>query len=591
MKKIKISIGVWAVAILVLLGFTFREFFFGTPHTASNRWVIGPGEYFSGLVDKSNGKLYQLVDQPTHFTNVPDSFVDVAGGAHHMLALTVGGRVAAWGDNQNGELGIGSLVNQVNPVFITTDSLGVQFGNVKKIMAGGTIGWNSFALKNDGTLWGWGDLSAGTRGNNTFGGQTTRPVQIPFPTGTVIVDFSASFFCLALDNAGNVWTWGAEGAFNNFGAPYILAQGTSTPNSRVPTKQTYPAGVIIKQIAGGGAQSSWALGTNGHVYGWAYDLTYAGVTNTNKNLSNFGFNAIDLTDTLGLPTTIDTLITNSMFTLAILSDSTIWGWGSNACANAGFQGINYRLYRTPSGVFAPYAWSQGRDEAMQIRPVQIMKGKHNFTKIFGSVSLNYWFNAEDVHDSLYMWGRNKGGVGGNLIGGVDSVAGDIQALYPNNWDVNNPTYINPFGRNYIIRTTCQLFKDTTGAQLQLTYPLNTSGSAPTVSAGSTQTISTSYTVLKGSYTVTSPARGAYNVLWQNTGRPAGAPIPLIPLIANDTVPVSNLTVIGAYTFTYTVQDNNFKTSTASVTINVTAGGASSYFTKRRGAFRNFKNSH
>jgi len=42
---------------------------------------------------------------------------------------------------------------------------------------------------------------------------------------------------------------------------------------------------------------------------------------------------------------------------------------------------------------------------------------------------------------LYSWGRNKGSVIGN---GVVGASPDIAAVYPNSWDVTEPTLVDPF---------------------------------------------------------------------------------------------------------------------------------------------------
>lgn len=537
---------------------------FGNPHLAANDITVGPGEYISAFLRLSTGSLY---DPDGHKLTAPDSFVQVAGGAHHMMAVTVGGNVYGWGDNSNGQLGLGNTTSQNNPTRSTVDTFGNAFGNVKKVWCGGYQGWNSMALKKDGTLWRCGDLKGGNRGNNTFGSEVHVWVQIPFPAGTFLVDALCSDYGLALDSAGNAWTWGAEAENSGFFTPYILAQGTSTPNPRNPTKLLWPT-ARVKQIAGGFGNLSYLLQTDGKVYAWGPYLDYAGLSN-NQDLSTNGYNGWRVDTALNhyLTASIDTLVVNSMFTYVIQTDSTLWGWGSNACSNLGLgPGIDMRHYRGTGG-YSPYNWDQGQHEAMIIHPTQVMVGKHNFTKIFGGTSINFWFTAMDVHDSIYVAGRDKGDVTGNKVAGIDSVAGNLIAQYPNGWDVTRWRYINPFRGGFIVRTTCILFKDTTGAILQGTYPLNTTGAAPTCFAGSDQNITLSYTNLPGSWATTSPGKGLYSVFWQCTVKPIGAPAPTMPLVANDTVSVSGLQT-GTYTFSYTITDNNFKTNTATVNINV-----------------------
>lgn len=534
-------------------------------HLKVNRWESGLGEYLGLLLDNNIHRAYQLVDHPTTFSGLPDSIIAVAGGAHHGLFLSssLHGQVWGYGDNGSGELGDGTTTNRTNPVRVTIDSLGNVFDSVVKISCGGSgeaNPWASFALKSNGTMWGCGSLAGGMRGNNTFGGETHRYVQIPFPAGTVIKDFVMSFHGVALDTAGNVWTWGANysGYLEN-----CLGRGP-TPNANVPTKITLPVGRRAVMIAGGGSIMDWVLLDNGSLLGWSYRTDYLGLTG-NIGMGHTSYQPW-LTDSVTvnkLSAPIDTIVTNSMYTYVICKDSTLWGWGDNVQANGGDgTEIDMRHYRGLAGYF-PYAWDQNVEGRMQFSPKPIMPGKHNFTKIFGSTVLNFYVQVEDANDSLYGWGRNKGGVVGNLVNGVDSVAGDLRSYYPNSWDVLWPTYINPFRGTFITLTTCPLFIDSAGF-LSGTYPLNTSGSAPVANAGTDQSISTSYTTLKGTWSVSSPARGLVTREWKYTSGPLDSVI--MPLHANDTIAVAGLTTAGTYTFTYTVKDNNFKTTADVMTV-------------------------
>lgn len=543
-----------------------RPFFFGTPHAATNKWNIGPGEYVSFWINTTLHRMYN--PDGSAVSGAPDSFAMVAGGAHHELALTIGGNVWAFGQNGDGQCGQGNTTDLSSFTRITIDSLGNAFSNVKKIGCGGYHGWNSFAVKTDGTLWRWGDCGGGNGGNGTVGNaQAKRPVQVPFPVGTFIVDALCSDIGVALDSAGNVWTWGGWQENGGFFDPYVLAQGTSNPNRFSPTKLTWPT-ARVKQICGGMGNFNSILQTDGKVYAWGPYLSY-NCLSAGQDMSTIGYVGwrIDTALTRFLPAgyTIDTMAQNNMMTAIILADSTAWMWGSNACSNLGLgAGLNMRHY-TGTGGYAPYAWDQGVNEAMVYQPTQVMVGKHNFTKIFASTSLNFWMTLEDANDSVFVAGRDKGNVTGNMVAGIDSVAGDLQAQYPNSWDIIYWTYINPFNKPYTVRTTTPLFIDTSGAILQSTYPLNTSGSPPTCSAGSNQFIAKSYTTLNGSWGTTSPGKGLYSRHWVCTSKPSGAPNPIMPLVANDTVAVSGLQT-GSYVFSFTILDNNFKTNTASVTI-------------------------
>lgn len=546
----------------------FNKKFYEAPplHLTNNKYEWGPGEYVNAFVNLQTHALYQMIDIPLHFTNLGDIWAKTVSGAHHAIALSLDGRVAGWGDNSNGQLGLGNTNSQSVPVFATNDSLGVPFNNIVDIQAGGTIGWNDFALRGNGTVWGVGDLSAGTRGNGTYGGQTTKWVQIPFPAGVFIVSISCSFNCIALDSQGNIWTWGGKGYFGGFGEAYLMAQGTSSPNCFSPTKIPMPTGVTAKMISGGGGWIGYFLGSDSHLYGWGLDLRYAGIANTSIDLSQNSYKAMDLTSFLNLPAPIDTLIENSMYTLTLLQTGALYAWGSNAtgCSGVG-PGINYDTYATP------WAWDQGRGEAMITTPTRIFPGKSNFRQIFANTSLTFYFNAEDANDSMYGWGRNKGGVLGDLIEGVDTSAEDLRSLYPNNWDCNWGKFIDPFRRNYTINTTAQYFKTHPTATLGSKYPIK-AGTTTTASAGPNQSITTSWTVLRGSAIWSfSTARGIWRNHWSVVSIPTGAPPPDITFVENDSTPVSNL-VTGSYVFRNREENNWFVADSTTVTITVSLNG-------------------
>jgi len=520
-----------------------------------------PGEYLNQMVDNTTHKLYTINTTASLVGGVPDSITGGCSGAHHMLSLSSNGRVYAFGDDTNGELGDGG--SGVGGLILT-DSLGNPFRNVVQVSCGGTAGgWNSMALKSDGTVWAWGALDGGLRGNNTHGGQANRPVQIPFPGGTFIKQVYLSFIGLALDNTGHVWTWGGEYSFH---APYVLAQGTPTPNIYNPTQlnSSVFGGEQIKTIVGGGNNMQYAITATGKVYAWAFYAHYIAIPDGDMSVT--GFNPWHIDTALNLPHPVDTMVVNDIATYAILSDSSLWAWGDCPVGNFGNgTTLDMRHYHSADGAYTPYGWDQGIDENMQLKPVNVAPGKHDFTQIFASPQLAFYIQCSDVNDRYYFAGRNKGGIACNGINGIDSVGGDLGAMYPDSWDQPYLQQIYPMGTR-VNRTTCPLFKDTTGAVLQSTYPLNTSGSPPVANAGSNQTVNTTTATLKGSFTYTSPSRGMINRMWTKI---SGPNTPQIPIVNADTVSVLGLTK-GTYVFNYAIMDNNFKTASANVTVTVTA---------------------
>jgi alpha-tubulin suppressor-like RCC1 family protein len=126
----------------------------------------------------------------------------VSSGYRHNLALKEDGTVWAWGDNRQGQLGDGTTVDKNLPVMVK------GLSNVKSIACGG---YHSFALKNDGSIWAWGDNKYGQLGDGT-NMDKREAVQIVDVDHVIAIaaDFSHS---MALKSDGTVWAWGDNGKF------------------------------------------------------------------------------------------------------------------------------------------------------------------------------------------------------------------------------------------------------------------------------------------------------------------------------------------------------------------------------------------
>jgi hypothetical protein len=81
----------------------------------------------------------------------------------------------------------------------------------------------SFALKNDVTVWAWGNNGHGQLGKGVNKANSNVPMQVSGLTG--VVSIAAGGASLALKSDGTVWAWGAE----------YLGNGTTAP-SNVPVE-------------------------------------------------------------------------------------------------------------------------------------------------------------------------------------------------------------------------------------------------------------------------------------------------------------------------------------------------------------------
>ena len=91
----------------------------------------------------------------------------VKAGGDHGLVLKTDGTVRAWGYNYYGQLGNGTS----GPGTDKDLPVRVQIENVKAIAAGYN---HNLALKENGTVWAWGENNYGQLGNETSGPGTDK---------------------------------------------------------------------------------------------------------------------------------------------------------------------------------------------------------------------------------------------------------------------------------------------------------------------------------------------------------------------------------------------------------------------------------
>ncbi|HEX9511993.1 MAG TPA: T9SS type A sorting domain-containing protein [Puia sp.] len=414
-----------------------------TSGTTAPKIFVAPGEYQAFFIDP-NKKLYgvgtNLRTLGVNSTGTPGTtlavavpsnltFKTAAAGLHGGAAVDNNGNVWAWGDNDQGQSGNGtvSTTGQLTPVQVTTDASGKTFTGVTALCAyfAGNVGSGWYAIKSDGTLWVWGQTLGGMAGNGTAGSTAqTRPVQVPVPGSRKIAQVVAGDELIVLCTDGTVWTCGGYGA-----SAADLGYAVSGNSYLSLVQLTSLSG--ITQIAGGGI-FNYALKSNGTLYGWGYYGYYMGGTGGASNNIPL-MTPTDLTTRLNLPHPVKTIVTNMVSTYAILSNGTLWAWGDNAQGTMGNgKELNY------ANTTSPYAWDFYPAELLQQTPVQVTT-RTDFAAVFATQPFMFYAYAETADGTLYSWGRNKGGVLGNGIVGCSSVA----STYPNSWDVTQATVVNP----------------------------------------------------------------------------------------------------------------------------------------------------
>ena len=256
----------------------------------------------------------------------------IAAGSAHSLALKDDGTVWAWGYNQDGELGDGTKANSTQPVRV---------GKLKGVEAISAGAYFSLALKEDGTVWAWGSNASDldkTQVTGQLGDDAITSSETPVNVGGLGVGVEAiaagASHALALKEDGSVWAWGD----NFFGE---LGDGRTKTNSPEPVRVKDLKGV--RAIEGGG-WFSLALKEDGTVWAWGYnqdgELGNGAAANAKeakcKNTAEPG-DAQVLSSCTNSPTPVkvseldgvEAVAAGSAHSLALKENGTVWVWGSS----------------------------------------------------------------------------------------------------------------------------------------------------------------------------------------------------------------------------------------------------------------------
>ena len=226
--------------------------------TDGNIWTWGWGPWVAGLMEAitlSNVpvKIRAALPSGARFTSIFASASD-----ENVFAYDSEGNLWAWGRNVEGQLGIGHAAPSeihAGPAMVKVPA-GVQFKQIESMEM-------TLALDTSGVLWAWGSNGQfGRLGDGTAKRQLS-PVRVDtskMPAGTVfksIAAFSGTSFALTQD--GHVWGWG----YNTLGTFFPGVEDQVTPVLLdTPVAQSLSAGVAA--LYGMDSDGSlWAWGSPG----------------------------------------------------------------------------------------------------------------------------------------------------------------------------------------------------------------------------------------------------------------------------------------------------------------------------------------
>ena len=298
-------------------------------------WAQVGGFNRGGLAVKTDGTLWtwgdndygQLGDgtttdrsSPAQVGSLTDWFM-ADGGEEHCMAIKTDGTLWSWGRNTVGQLGLGDTTNRSSPVQVgsLTDWLATTSDD---LLAGTPVKFSpvfdtNAIIKNDGTLWTWGEGGGGVLGN---GSQTdiSSPVQVGSLTDWLSVsppsDGDAN--CAALKTDGTLWTWGANGNGS-------LGLGDTTNRSSPVQVGALTTWKYIATPTNG----TQAVKTDGTLWSWGgnYQGQLGDGTTTSRSSPV----------QVGSLTNWKTIHGSSRVMRTVKTDGTLWCWGMNAYGSVG----------------------------------------------------------------------------------------------------------------------------------------------------------------------------------------------------------------------------------------------------------------
>jgi alpha-tubulin suppressor-like RCC1 family protein len=299
-------------------------YFAPAPTTCTTGCVSAWGESSNGSLGSGGGfgqNAYFPEPTPRHVSGL--SGVTAIAGRY---ALLPDGTVRAWGQNNWGQLGVGWHAGSYGFA-----SVPVRVRGLSGITAIAAAESNGYALRSDGTVWGWGENY-----NNQVGPQTTpdRIVDLPVRIAGIdnVVAIATSWgTAYALRSDGTVWSWGSNSSGD-------LGIGTKGDSSPTPVQV---AGLTdVTEIVAGG-DTRYALRSDGTVWTWGNNAEGQLGNGTVSGESSTAAPVRDLTGVVSVGAAYRT-------GFAVLADRTVVAWGVVSASGTGYSGD--RWLTTPKPV-------------------------------------------------------------------------------------------------------------------------------------------------------------------------------------------------------------------------------------------------
>ena len=256
-----------------------------------------------GSVGRLGDGTVTIKSSPVREISSSTNWCTVSAGIGQSLAIKNNGTLWGWGDGGCGRLGTGSSADRCSPVQ--------EFCSATNWCAISTGDDHSLAIKTDGTLWGWGQGTFGRLGNGTALNRCSPVREISSSTNWCAVSVNMNHSS-AIKTDGTLWSMGCARCGK-------LGDGTSVDKCSPVRERS--SSTNWRAIAAG-AQHSAAIKTDGTLWSWGDgacgslgDGTVTSKCSPVREISS--------------STNWCSVSGGSFNSSAIKTDGTLWGWGSN----------------------------------------------------------------------------------------------------------------------------------------------------------------------------------------------------------------------------------------------------------------------
>ncbi len=322
--------------------------------------------------------------------------VDAGSGAFTIALSECGDTVYTWGENSEGQLGIGNTTNSSVPVRVIGVG-GTGFLTDIRFISGGN--GEAYVITNDDKVIAWGGNDHGQQGRGTItAGESTPDYVLKGPGDTLsnvkFVD-GGDDFGVALLYDGTVWFWGKDARGVGGQGVDVADPGTDRPYA-VQVLDAAGTGYLqnITKITAGD-RHIMALSSGDTLYSWGANWGRQ-VGNDNGNTNQpLPTPVLNVNNAGGILTGVRSFAAGNAHSVALLSDGTVVSWGLRRDGHLGDNDIGGCGCGGDGSPYPVYTMNPG-----------------NTAPLSGIANVSdgdNWSFAIDSSNNVYIWGRNDEG--------------------------------------------------------------------------------------------------------------------------------------------------------------------------------------